>query len=54
MLASFQVSRLRLLGDYVHSTCIAFVEFTQVSRTRHCTVEVIKVLLFNLQGAIDV
>ncbi|KQJ94209.1 polyadenylate-binding protein-interacting protein 11 [Brachypodium distachyon] len=24
-----KVSRLRLLGDYVHSTCIAFVEFTQ-------------------------
>nr|QFR35767.1 polyadenylate-binding protein-interacting protein 8 [Garnotia stricta var. longiseta] len=23
------VSRLRLLGDYVHSTCIAFVEFAQ-------------------------
>ncbi|WVZ79917.1 hypothetical protein U9M48_027440 [Paspalum notatum var. saurae] len=23
------VSRLRLLGDYVHSTCIAFVEFVQ-------------------------
>ncbi|XP_052144498.1 polyadenylate-binding protein-interacting protein 9-like [Oryza glaberrima] len=24
-----KVSRLRLLGDYVHSTCIAFVEFAQ-------------------------
>lgn len=24
-----EVSRLRLLGDYVHSTCIAFVEFVQ-------------------------
>ncbi|KAJ1259465.1 hypothetical protein BS78_10G157600 [Paspalum vaginatum] len=24
------VSRLRLLGDYVHSTCIAFVEFVQL------------------------
>ncbi|CAM0946008.1 unnamed protein product [Alopecurus aequalis] len=24
-----KVSRLRLLGDYVHSTCIAFVEFNQ-------------------------
>jgi hypothetical protein len=29
-----KVSRLRLLGDYVHSTCIAFVEFAQVSRAR--------------------
>jgi len=28
-----EVSRLRLLGDYVHSTCIAFVEFVQVSKT---------------------
>ena len=26
-----QVSRLRLLGDNVHSTQIAFVEFTMVS-----------------------
>uniref|UniRef100_A0A0A9D9X1 RRM domain-containing protein n=1 Tax=Arundo donax TaxID=35708 RepID=A0A0A9D9X1_ARUDO len=24
-----EVSRLRLLGDYVHSTCISFVEFVQ-------------------------
>lgn len=24
-----EVARLRLLGDYVHSTCIAFVEFVQ-------------------------
>ena len=28
-----QVSRLRLLGDNVHSTRIAFVEFTMVSST---------------------
>ncbi|KAL6629619.1 hypothetical protein ACP70R_029384 [Stipagrostis hirtigluma subsp. patula] len=27
-----EVSRLRLLGDYVHSTCIAFVEFAQMCR----------------------
>lgn len=27
----FQVSRLRLLGDHVHSTRIAFVEFAMVS-----------------------
>nr|CAB3449451.1 unnamed protein product [Digitaria exilis] len=29
-----KVSRLRLLGDFVHSTCIAFVEFAQVSNMR--------------------
>ncbi|KAF8670556.1 hypothetical protein HU200_050582 [Digitaria exilis] len=33
-----KVSRLRLLGDFVHSTCIAFVEFAQVSNTRFFSV----------------
>jgi len=31
MVLSLQVSRLRLLGDNVHSTRIAFVEFAMVS-----------------------